>query len=164
MTSTQPPVTTLFEERELRARVVGRVVVLAWHEAPRAATIEQLKAKVAVHHDAHPEGVAIVILSRGGPPDDSARAAFRELVRAVERSVAGIAVLVPMRGIRGAIVRRAISGVVLALNLPFAVKVLETPHAAASHIDGLLRARRLETCGVDALERVIVDVQSPLSP
>lgn len=136
---------------------------MVWHATPRRAAIEALRAKVTPHHERYADGVALVVAARGGPPDDEARTAFREMVRSVEKSIAGVAVLVGVRGFRGAVVRGAVSAAVLALGLPFGVKVLDSPATIGDHVDRLLRDRRLDSPGARSIERALAAIESPVT-
>lgn len=127
----------LAENADLRARGIGPVVAMIWHKAPTRPVIEALQSKVKAHHDAHPGGVVLLIGARGGAPDEEARHAFKLLVKSVEKSILGAAVVLPIQGLRGKVVRAAVSTAVRAL-VSFPIKVVDSIPAAAQHAVTLL--------------------------
>lgn len=150
----------LFEGKDLRAHALGRVVLMVWHQAPRRSTIDVFRTKVASHHDRYPDGVVLIVSAHGGAPDEDARTAFKDMVRAVEKSILGVVVLLGIRGLRGAVVRGAVAAAVKALGLPFAVKIQDAPGSVADQADRLLRQRRVDSPGTSAIERVLMALES----
>jgi hypothetical protein len=133
-------------------------------KAPRGpSTIAALRAKVVEHHQRFGDGVALVVVAHGGPPDDAARSAFKEMVAAVERSIAGVAVLVGIRGLRGKLVRGAVGAALRALRLPFEVKILESAAAIGGHVDRLLLGRGLDSPGAATIEGILRALDPTLS-
>lgn len=166
MTQPAGDVVELAENADLRARAIGPVVAMIWHKAPTRPVIEALQAKVSAHHAAHPGGVVLLIGARGGPPDDDARKAFKDLVRTVERSVLGAAVIIPTPGLRGKVVRTAVATAVRALA-PFPIKVVETNAAAAEHAVRLLseapqRGKDGSSWNAGSIERTLRLIDPPI--
>lgn len=161
--SSSEPSESAFDQGELSARFVGRVVITAWRSAPTAPTIQALRAKVIEHHERFQDGVALVVVARGGPPDEPARSAFKAMVTAVERSIAGVAVLVGLGGMRGKLVRAGVGAAIRALGLPFGVKILESAAAIGAHVDELLRLRGLESPGATKIALTLCSLDPNLS-
>lgn len=130
----------IHESRELRAATLPNVILLAWHLAPTAATIRDVGAKMAAHHDAHPEGVVIVNSILGGAPDEAAREAFKEIGRAQVSTVAGVVLVFPGHGLRTAIAKTVVLGIRLATRGRFPIRVADSVEAAGTLVQGLLAA------------------------
>jgi hypothetical protein len=132
-----------FTSPELRATTLPNVILLAWHGAPTAPTIERIGAQMRAHHDAHPEGVVIVNVILGGAPDDAARRALQELGQATMGSVAGVVLALPGGGLKVAIARAAVASLRLVLRPAFPFVVAESLADAASRVRAALLGRRL---------------------
>ncbi|MFO0547686.1 MAG: hypothetical protein U0271_04810 [Polyangiaceae bacterium] len=155
--------TTLFESAEVRAKTAGRVVVMAWHRAPTAAAVRALEQHVAPHHDAYPDGVALVVLPLGPPPDQGGREALDTMMRNIGRNVVAATAVLPIPGMKGKLIRTAASGIVKTMRLPFGVKIADSGSAGAQHITTEMRARGLRGPSSDELAAVIAEIQQPLS-
>lgn len=156
----------LAENADLRARAIGPVVAMIWHKAPTRPVIEALQSKVKAHHDAHPGGVVLLVGARGGAPDDDARRAFKDLVKTVEKSILGAAVVIPIAGLRGKVVRAAVSTAVRAL-VPFPIKVVDSIPAAAQHAVTVLsqapqRLKEASSWDASSIERTLRLIEPPI--
>lgn len=149
-------VLNLVDQRDLRASAVGRAVVMVWHEAPTKPTIEIFRQKVAPLHERYADGIVLIVSPGSGRPDDEATKAFKDMMKASEKGIHGAAVLVPVKGMKGTILRGAVGAVVKAIGLPFPVKVLDSAASTAEHAERVLRDKGLDSPTTRELESAIV--------
>ncbi len=151
----------IYESDELRAATLPNVILLAWHLAPTASTIREVGAKMARHHEAHPEGVVIVNCICGGAPDDAARRAFREVGEKTVRSVAGVVLVFPEHGLRTALAKTVVLGIRAATRARFPIRVADSIAAIGSMVRTMLEGRVSQPPGSAEIETALRVLSGP---
>ena len=151
----------LFDAPDARAHALGRVVLMAWHRAPRAEVVRAVQDAVRPHGERFPDGVGLVLLPMGDAPDDAGRAALNAWKQSLGGAVAAAAAVIAVGGIKGSVVRGLAAGVVAAMRLPFAVKLVESRAAACEHVARGLREKGLAVPGADELAAALERAATP---
>ncbi len=151
----------VFDERDVRVHAIGHVIAMVWHGTPTEEVVRELERVLHTFHDAHTAGAGLVVVPRVAAPDERARNALQEMTKRIGRSVVGAAVLLEVAGLRGKVLRGLVNGVVGAMALPFPVTLVASRKAAADHVIGLLRAKRLPVPTADEVEAKLAELQTP---
>lgn len=153
--------TSLLDHADVRAAALDRVVVTAWHHAPRVDVIATLEASVLPLHERFPDGSALVIVPSREQPDPGARKALQTFLERQSSKIVGATVLLAVSGIKGTMLRAAAKGVIAAMRLGFPIKMSGGAAEAASQVIELLRGRTLAAPSAGELERFIASTMTP---
>lgn len=142
---------------------MGRVVVTAWHHAPRVDVIAKLEASVLPLHERFPDGSALVIVPSREQPDPDARKALQAFLERQSTKIVGATVVLAVSGIKGTMLRAAAKGVIAAMRLGFPIKMSGSAAEGAAQVIDLLRGRALAAPSAAELERFITaTISAPL--
>ncbi len=151
----------LLDTRDVRAIALGNAIVTAWHRAPRVDVIAALASAVAPYHADHPEGAVLLIVPTHDAPDEAARRELQAFLQRLGKSLIAAAVVLPLSGLKGAIVRTAAMGVVAAMRLPFPVKIVDSPVDAATFTVGTLRKKLSQVVEPSTVARLLREATLP---
>jgi hypothetical protein len=146
---------TLLDHSDVRAVALGRVLVTAWRRAPRLEVIATLEEHTKGYHHDHRDGVALIIVPTRDAPDEAARNELRAFLLRMGAGLLGAAVVLPMSGLKGSILRGVASAAIATMRLPFDVKLVGSASDAAEHAARLLTGRRLEAPSGSEIEDLI---------
>lgn len=153
--------TVLLDHADVRASSLGRVVVTAWHHAPKADVVATLESSVRPLHERFPDGTALVIVPSREQPDPEARRALQAFLERQSGRIVGASTLLAVTGIKGTMLRAAAKGVIAAMRLGFPIKMSGGATEAAAQAIELLRARRLDAPTERDLEGFITATMAP---
>jgi len=153
----------LLDSRDVRAEALGNAIATAWHRAPRTDVIATLAEAVKPFHDAHPEGAVLLIVPTLDAPDEAARRELQAFLQRLGKSLLAAAVVLPITGVKGTIIRTAASGAVAAMRLPFPVRIVSSPSDASAYAADTLTKKFGSVVRASDIEQLLRRATAPFS-